>query len=275
MKIAVAATVIAASIAVVGIGAQARPQFDVVSIKPSAATTPMSIGPTPGRIVATGVTLRLLVQYSYRRSNGRMYLDDQIAGGASWLGSDRFDLQAKVEGRSVPIDDMIAMLQPVLEDRFQLKVHREMRDGSVYALTRTRPNAALKLSADQTPLVNTGQPRVFNPNGPQPRGSLMMSRSNEGNVVLTGAAVPIARLANSLEAYVDRTVIDATSLDGLFDLRLEFARPQTPGADAAAADPSAPALFTALQEQLGLKLEPRRAPVEFLVIDDAKRPVSD
>jgi uncharacterized protein (TIGR03435 family) len=267
-------TAIALSIALVGIGAQARPTFDVVSIKVSSPNAQMSLAPVPGRIVGTGLSLKVLVQYSYRRADGRLYRNEQVVGGPPWLDVDRFDLQAKLEGRTAPIEDLIAMLQPVLEDRFQLKVHRETRDGSVYALIRAKPNAALKLSADQTPVVNTGQPRFFDPNGPQPRDTIFPSRSDEGNVVLKGSATRMSKLVNVLDGYVDRPVIDATGMDGLFDLRLEFARQQTASPDAAA-DPSAPSLFTALQEQLGLKLEPRRSPVEFLVIDDAKRPLSD
>jgi uncharacterized protein (TIGR03435 family) len=262
----------------------ALPVFDVAYVKANRSNEPTSIGPAPGRLVATNVPLRLLVQFAYRRPNGRLFLNNQIFGGPRWLDTERFDVQGKVEGRSVAFEQLTAMLRTLLEDRFHLKTHRETREAPVYALVHLKNSTALKLSDDQTPVVNNGLRRVPGPNEPQPRGTLIPSRSSDGNVVLNGAAVPMSSLVNAFEGYVDRSVIDATNLQGLFDLRLEFSRPlstspdaASPGAPGAASVPdlSAPVLFTAIQEQLGLKLESRKGPVEILVIDQAERPTTD
>jgi uncharacterized protein (TIGR03435 family) len=264
--------------------AQAAPAssrvFDVAFVKPGSSNEPTSIMPAPGRLVATNVPLRLLVQFAYRRANGRMFRNDQLFGGPRWLDTDRFDVQGKVEGGTVPIEQLIAMLQPLLEDRFHLKTHREMREAPLYALVRAKSSAALKRSDDQTPVVNNGPRRLPGPNEPQLRGTLIPSRSSDGNVVLKGAAIPISSLVNALEGYVDRPVIDDTNLPGLFDLRLEFGRPpaanaDVPSAGALAPDLSAAVLFTAIQEQLGLKLESRKGQIEVLIIDQVEHPTTD
>jgi len=176
------------------------------------------------------------------------------------------------------------MAQSMLEERFQMRTHRETREMPVYALVLGKTGSRMKLSADQTP-EPTCQRRIFNPGGPQPRGTLMPSRSGDSNIALTGSAIPIATLANSLEGYVDRPVVDQTNLKGLFDLRLEFSRPVPASPNVAAsterpdgpapADPSGTVIFTAIQEQLGLKLEPVKAPVEVLIIDRAEHPSPD
>jgi uncharacterized protein (TIGR03435 family) len=256
---------------------EASPVFDVAYVKANTSNEPTSIGPAPGRLVATNVPLRLLVQFAYRRPNGRPFLNNQISGGPRWLDTERFDVQGKVEGGTVPFEQLITMLQAVLEDRFHLKTHRETREAPVYALVHLKNSTAMKLSDDQTPVVNSGMRRLPGPNEPQPRGTLMPSRSSDGNVVLNGSAVPMSSLVNALEGYVDRPVIDAANLQGLFDLRLEFGRPLSTNSDAASpgAPDGAPVLFTAIQEQLGLKLESRKGPVEVLVIDQAERPTTD
>jgi uncharacterized protein (TIGR03435 family) len=260
------------------------PVFDIAYVKANTSNEPTSIGPLPGRLVATNVPLRLLVQFAYRRPNGKPFLNNQISGGPRWLDTERFDVQGKVEGRTVPFEQLVTMLQRLLEDRFHLQTHRETREAPVYTLVHLKNSAALTLADDQTPVVNNGPRRLPGPNEPQPRGTLMPSRSSDGNLVLSGSAVPMSSLANALEGYVDRPVIDATSLQGLFDLRLEFGRPLSTNPDAASSgapggapvpDLSAPVLFTAIQEQLGLKLESRKGPVEVLVIDQAERPTTD
>jgi uncharacterized protein (TIGR03435 family) len=122
---------------------------------------------------------------------------------------------------------------------------------------------------------------IFDPKAPQRRGSLIPLRSSEGSIRLSGVAVPMPIVVNTLQGYVDRPVIDFTDLKGLFDFRVEFVRPALiaePGSSQQTAplpDPAGPQLFTAIQEQLGLKLEPRTAPVEVLVVDHAEHPTED
>jgi uncharacterized protein (TIGR03435 family) len=272
-----------------GARAQSSPQaspptFEVASIKSNQSTTAPSLFPAPGRLVATNVALRLLVQWAYRRADGRIFRDEQVIGGPRWMDTEHFDVQAKTT-TEVPIDQMELMAQALLESRFQLKTHRETREVPVYALVRVKGGAKLKPSEDQTPLQDNGQRRIFNPSAPQRRGTIirMSSSPSEANTRLSGVAAPMAMLVNALQGYVDRVVIDATDLKGLFDLRLEFNQPASANLNAAAS-PESPLpqeaaagalLFTAIQEQLGLKLEPTKGPVEVLVIDRAEHPTTD
>jgi uncharacterized protein (TIGR03435 family) len=161
-----------------------------------------------------------------------------------------------------------------------------MRELPVCALVVLKTGAKMKLADDQNPPQRDGQRRVFNPSGPQLRGTLIPARSGEGNITLSRSAISISTLVNTLEGYVDRPVIDGTALKGLVDLRLEFSRAVSPGSDLATSPRSQVAplpgdfsggtvLFTAIQEQLGLKLEPGKGSVEVLVIDHVEQPTPD
>jgi uncharacterized protein (TIGR03435 family) len=266
-----------------------NPAFEVASVKPHPpGDASFSIGPAGDRFVATNVPLRRLVQWAYPLPSGRLFLDSRIIGGPRWIGTDRFDVQgkARADARPVSVEQLRLMAQSLLEDRFQLKTHREMRELLVYGLVLLKTGAKMKLADDQTPLQRDGQRRVFNLSGPQPRGTLIPSRSGDGNITLSGSAIPISTLANALEAYVDRPVFDGTDLQGLFDLRLEFAGAVSPGPDPGVPPgshigplPSEPSgrsvLFTEIQEQLGLKLEPGKGPADVLIIDHVEQPTPD
>jgi uncharacterized protein (TIGR03435 family) len=187
-----------------------------------------------------------------------------IEGGPAWLKTDRYEIVAKAEGDASP--DMMngPMLQALLEDRFKLKVHRETREIPVYNLTLAK--AAPKLRPFQEgSCTHCGAGGTMK--GP--------------NLVLRGQGVSLDEIAKSLGTGLDRPVIDKTGLAGKFDFELEFARDQAMGPAfrdpnqviAAAADPSAgPSIFAAIQEQLGLRLEPAKGPGEFLIIDSVERP---
>ena len=246
-----------------------RPVFEVASVKHSAPGQQQGVVmPAPGRFVAKNAPMRLIITWAYRRPDGTPYRDEQVIGGPAWLERDRFDIEGKTAG-DVPFDQTELMTQRLLEDRCRLKTHRERRELPAYLLVVLKTGVKFTRSADQTPPVRS---RTFDPNAPQPRGTLMLGHTGSGNLTLTGLAVPMSMLLNSLRSYADREVIDDTGLQGLFDLRIEF----TPPRDAAGPDASDPILLvTALQEQLGLKLEPRKAQVEVLVIDGAQPPTED
>jgi len=135
--------------------AQASRAFEVASVKSHPPGDPVySIGTAGGdRLVASNVPLRLLVQWAYPLPSGRLFLDSQIFGGPRWIGTDRFDVQGKAEAgaRPVPFEQLRLMAQSLLEDRFQLKTHREMRELPVYALVPVKTGAKMKLADDQTP----------------------------------------------------------------------------------------------------------------------------
>jgi uncharacterized protein (TIGR03435 family) len=278
-----------------------RPQFDVVSIRvqPPPLTRIMVTQP-PGRFVAEGFSLKMLAGRAYGVPEVRVF------GGPSWVESERYAIEAKAAG-TIPPGEMNLMLQSMLEDRFQLKAHKETRDLPVYELVVARGGSKMKLSEDQTPLAPvTPQPpppgaqRGAAPvppgaaagagpgpgtrggpfgGGPPPRG---MFTAGFGNV--QGTAIEISGLVNFLVKQLGRPVTDKTGLTGLYDVKLEWTpgSEQVPGpfgpnpnAPPPPADPSGPSLFTALQEQLGLRLESAKGAVEVLVIDSAEKPTEN
>ncbi|HET9012072.1 MAG TPA: TIGR03435 family protein, partial [Gemmatimonadaceae bacterium] len=209
--------------------------------------------------------------------------NDQIVDGPAWIDSDRFDITAKA---SVPFNQNEArgMLQTLLAERFGLVTHMEKRPLPVYLLVLARKDGALgpqmkKADIDCAALFAAvtagGKMPDRLPNGNLPCG--LSVRANQG--LVTGNAVAMEALARNLTGGVGRIVVDKTELKGYYDLNLTFAPegpPPPPGAPPAqAADPSAPSLFTAMQEQLGLKLEPGREPIDVLVIDRVQLPTAD
>ena len=286
--------------------AGARPQFEVASIKvhPPPVNRILIAPSAGGRLSLEGFSVRMLV--------GRGYgvLDVRVLGGQSWVDSDRFDIEAKAEGGAIPPGQMGAMIQGLLEDRFQLKAHKETRELPVYDLVVAKGGPKIKLSADQTPpapLVPPGGDRGAGPRGdagpvargpvpgpvpgarggpgpgpfgtPPPRGAFGGGRGS-----MQGAAIPLSNLVNFLTNQLGRPINDKTGLTGLFDFKLEW----TPGSEQAPGpfgpNPDAPpppvpgdgpSLFTALQEQLGLRLESTKGPVEVVVIDSVQKPTEN
>lgn len=226
------------------------PAFEAASVKAAdlAARKGVDFRLTPGRLVATEITLELLVNQAY--GVNRL----QIAGGPSWFKTEMFDINATAQG-APSRDQMMLMLQNLLQDRFQLKLHRESREGKVYALAVARNGPKLeKAIADESSYIG-----LFRYDAPE-RPSL--------TYVLAGKNSTIAQLIDRLKGQLRTPAIaDNTGLQGPFKFRLEFT-PDDPQA-------AGPSLFVALQEQLGLKLESGKGPVEMLVIDHAERPAGN
>jgi uncharacterized protein (TIGR03435 family) len=204
---------------------------------------------------------------AYRPPSGKLF-DYQLIGAPQWVDEDHFDIEAKPEGgRPIPREQFQLMLQALLEDRFRLKTHHEMRELPVYNLiSKDRPK--IQLSEDQTPTGPVEGPDT----GPLPRGA-WGSMSDASGITIEGKAVSISTFIYVLQGRVDRRILDKTNLNGLYDVRLHFkpeAWPVSP--DANPADPDGALLFTAIVEQLGLKLESAKGPVELLVIDGVQRP---
>jgi uncharacterized protein (TIGR03435 family) len=274
---------------------ESRPSFEVASVKPNASGQNMiSIGIQPGgRFVATGVPLKMLITQAYR------IRDFQIIGGPGWISSDRWNIEAKAEEGSIPprtgpadptTPDPIALrLQSLLEDRFQLKTHRETRDLPAYELSISKSGSKVKFSEDQGPFKppdpgETPKPlQMIKPGGPPPRGSVMMRMGN-----LEANGIEFSNFVQMLSSQLGRTVIDKTGIKGRVDVKLQwapemsqptaasrFVPPEAMPAGAvppAASDPSGPSIFTAVQEQLGLKLESTKGPVEVFIIDSVEKP---
>jgi uncharacterized protein (TIGR03435 family) len=182
---------------------------------------------------------------------------DLIAGISGWMGDDRYDVVAKPEPGKLPSEeDLKAMLRTLLADRFKLKVHRALNDASVYVLVVGKTGSKMK----ERRLDDAGASTSLSFQGAR----------------LPARSVTMPMLADALQTVVlDRPVIDRTGLKGKYDFDLAWmAEPDQFGGRGAAvpSDANAPSIFTAIQEQLGLRLDSRKEPVESLIVDYAARP---
>jgi uncharacterized protein (TIGR03435 family) len=224
-------------------------EFEVASIKPSDPhSTPTRTIRTSGRDVYASVTVLILMIAAYDVQNY------QIAGAPSWLGNQFYEIAAKADGESTPTQaELRQMFQKLLADRFQLKIHRETRELPVYALIVGKDGPLMRESSPDT------------------RYSRMIPGTGQWKV----SKVDMARLARDLTREVGRTVVDLTGLTGYYDFTLEWTPEQAspPTADGAALPNSGgPSIFTAVQQQLGLKLESRKHPIDLLIIDHVEKP---
>jgi uncharacterized protein (TIGR03435 family) len=250
-----------------------RPEFEVASVKPNASGSSNLLmrPPVDGRFSATNVTLKMLIALAYKMRQL------EISGGPAWLASDRYDINAKAADVNISGDQSRLMLQRVLEDRFKLVVHRETRELPIYALLPAKNGLNIP-DAKEGSCMATGSnpPRASTPGQPFTPlcGSFIVTPTG-----LEGKRISMAQLANTLSGIVGPPVIDKTGYAAAFDFHLEFTRdvtaaqPNFPAAagDTGPADASGPSIFTALQEQLGLKLEAAKGPVEIVVIDHAEK----
>jgi len=258
-----------------------RPEFEVASIKPAAPDARgMFFRRAPGgRIDLNNMPLKEMITIAWQIQ------PFQVSGGPPWLDSTRFDVSAKPENNSKQ-SDILLMIQALLEDRFQLKTHRETKEQSTYALVMAKKDGKLGPRLNQpkeggcTPFDPSKPPTPPEPGKlPTPAcGGMRMGPSS-----LTASSTPIERLIPTLSRLLGRTVVDKTGLTGNFDISLEWApddsqalqlppdAPKPPPSDAPAGT-TGPSIFTALQEQLGLKLESQKGPVEIFVIDHAEKP---
>ena len=239
--------------------------FDVASVKPNrSGETRLSVNTEPGRFVAVNAPLVLLVRLAFAAPEYRLLnLPD-------WARTERFDILGTTDG---PIDlaRQRAMLRTLLRERFKLVVREETRELPIYALVLTTPDSLHpNLRRSSTDCVALAASRTTTPSPPSPR-ILCGARGRPGGVSIGGMSMnEVAEQVFSPEA--GRLVVDRTGLQGPFDFDLDFARAGAP-ADSLPTD--AVPLVTAIQEQLGLRLEPQRGPVAVVVVDSLERPAAD
>jgi uncharacterized protein (TIGR03435 family) len=257
--------------------------FEAASIKPnkSGDGNAMIRRLPGGRFTAVNVPARFLITFAYQLQGF------QLIGGPDWLGRDRFDITAKMEGDPPPTppgagpDQMMLAMRSTLAERFKLVVRKETRELDIYALVMARPGGkpgpALKPSTTDCAAMMKG-PRSGGP-PPGPNDPVQCgARQSFGRIQFNG--MPLTLFANGISGQVGRMVIDRTGLAGNWDFELTFApeRPLgalPPGVEPPPVDPNAPTLFTAVQEQLGLKLDSTKGPVDVLVIDSVEQPTPD
>jgi uncharacterized protein (TIGR03435 family) len=242
-------------LAIVGVGAQAppAPAFEAASIRPSAADRDFTLirQNTGGRFVAESITVSNLIQQAYRLFNF------QIVGGPEWIARERFDIQATAPG-TTPAQQG-ALLQQLLADRFALRVRQEQREMDVYALVIARPDG--RLGPNLKPFTGECRP----PDQP-PRCTM-----RNGPTFTDALGMPFSLIVGQVTGNVQRIVVDKTGLTGRFDFKYEWTN-EPPNVNAADGKVS---FITALQEQLGLKLETHKAPVDVLVVEEIQRPTAN
>jgi bla regulator protein blaR1 len=263
-----------------------RPKFEVASVRENTSGEgKVMFGIQPGgRFTTVNFPLWDLIRQAYGLQRS------QLVGGPDWMETARFDITAKAEGEiprtalGGPPGPLQLMMQDLLRERFKLAAHRETREQPIYELKLARTDgklgSGLRVSTTDCAAM-FGRGRV----GPPPRGMAAGERPPCGMRIgpgqLTAGGMPISQLILPLSQFIERLIVDRTGLTGNFDIDLTWTPdrlPQgtpPPGAPPPSIDPNGPSLFTAVQEQLGLKLESERAPVEVLVIDHVERPTPD
>ena len=278
-------TTVLAVLVAAGVSAQspATPAFEVASVKPSAGTSGgSSSNDSPGGFNATNLSLRRLIAIAHRIN---LATDRERIVGPSWIDEARFDINARTPAGSRP-DQIPDMLRTLLVQRFALATHVETREEPVFALVKARADG--RLGPQLTPSTldcskpgafssgSSGAPSAAATTTSAPLQCGLISNVDANGAVLRGGARSMADLARNLTGRVNRTVIDRTGLTGPYDFVLRFT-PDNFQNTAANAGPSLDStqIFTAIQEQLGLRLEPQRGPAEFLIVDKVERPSPD
>lgn len=232
-----------------GFAAERLPSFEVASIKPIDRTGVSghgSISQSGSRVTFNGYTLSGLLMYAYEVRNY------QINGGPGWMSSDTFVITAKAEGDAAPtVAQLRLMLQTLIAERFEVKLRRETKEAKVYLLEPTK--SGFKLEPSKTP-----------------RSTMQMK---PGHMMM--AKVPASQWAALLSSVLNRPVLDRTGASGEFDFVLDS--PDIMGARnmQEAEDAPGPSIFTAIQEQMGLKLEPSKGPIDMLMIEHVAKPAEN
>jgi uncharacterized protein (TIGR03435 family) len=256
-------------------------EYEIVSVKPSNADSRRGTMNTPDGYRATNIEPLLFIDVAYGILN-----KDQLAGVPGWVSTEKYDIDAKMEssvadafGKLSPDDRKAArqhMMQMLLADRFKLVVHHETRVLSIYTLTIGKNGLKLKEAKPGDTYPNG----IKVPSG-NPVTNTMQMRASQAGVSMTAQAVAMPQLIQFFEQEVGRIVVDKSGLTGAYDFTLQYmpdAMQTTPGAASGGASPlpaaelGNPSLFTAIQEQLGLKLEAGKLPIDVVVIDHIERP---
>jgi uncharacterized protein (TIGR03435 family) len=215
----------------------AAPAFEVATVKINKTGGGNGMFPTPGRLRVTNYTLQQLIQTAYHVKTGMLF------GVNGWMQIDRYDIDAKAAGNS-SFDDDLVMLQALLAERFQLRFHREIRQIASLALVAAK--SGTKLHASKA-------------DGQKEHLTVLPSE-------ISGDHIPFGHFVTILQGQLKLPITNETGISGNYDLTLKYAREDSPEAA------GAPSIFAALEEQLGLKLEAWKGPVEVMVIDSATKP---
>jgi uncharacterized protein (TIGR03435 family) len=259
--------------AVAGVTAQETPGLEVVSIKPTPAETRGgSFGTRPGGgVVATNMPMASLISLAYSLQDS-----NRIEGAPDWFFREGFDVNATYAGQPTP-GQLQDIWREVFADRFKLKARLESREVPAYELVLARPDRGVppglkRIAADCAALRAARQRGETPPTPPLTPGGAVPCGANYSGGSVVSSGMPLSQFARSIQGGTGRILIDKTGLQGDYEFTLKYSSPR-PGA---VADPDGgPDLFTALQEQLGLKVEPSRTTIEVLIIEHIERPTPD
>jgi uncharacterized protein (TIGR03435 family) len=267
-------------------------RFEVVAIRPADSSSGMMIRMTPGGFEATGVPIGVLLRQALQKP------DYQIVGAPGWIDTERYSIAAKAP-EGTPSTAMTVMMLNLLKDRFHLTSHLDTREQPIFNLVIARADGRLgpdlkptsaecqatiaERTAAAKAAAERGAPPPLPTSFPDPNAPLPCGFGRMGSGLATGSGRTIAQVVPTLADLMGRPVIDKTGLTGLYDFALKFAPTgratglfaMLPGPPPPPDDPDAPGLSTAVQEQLGLKLESARGPVEVVVIDTLEKPTLD
>ena len=260
----------------------APPKFEVASIKrcvAGSADRSHGIRVTPARLSVTCSPVKFLIQAAYATSADASV---PISGGPAWIDSELYDIEAKADGNPSRETMSGPMLQALLEDRFKLRIRRETKEVPVYALTVAKGGPKLQAFHEGSCVSNDlEKPAASSPGQKRPIlcGSYSIGLKGS-NLTLDVHKRSVTEFSRQL--HLDRPVLDKTGIAGLFDFHLEFASDGTtagffpPGYQAEPSDsPDGPSIFTAIEAQLGLKLEPAKGPGEILIIENIEKPTDN
>jgi uncharacterized protein (TIGR03435 family) len=244
------ATCLVSVISAIAVGQNvASPTFEVASVKPVSrdqrSIVDFVISPG-GRLRITNLTLADMIRQAYQVKYW------QVKGGPGWLDTDRFNVEAKAAGEATR-KELMLMLQSLLTERFHLRVRREAREGKVYELVIASHGRNLEPST-----ANTSFLRLYRKDPPELPGI---------GYTIVGQKVSLSRLAEYLMGELERPVLDHTGTSGDFDFKIDYA--------IEGHSETGPSIFTALKEQLGLRLRPAKGSIEMLVIEHADRPTEN
>jgi uncharacterized protein (TIGR03435 family) len=254
--------------------------FEATSIRRNPPRDALPIAVVRGeRFIAPGTTVRDLIRVA------NLVEEIQISGGPAWVESERFAIEAST-GPSITAEDARAMIRAMLADRFKLKTHTEKRDLQGFSLIAVRGNTNDRRpsGAECAPLRSPAGIPAPPPPPPPPAGGQILpltagtALSKCGTALAPGwfsaRAISFEQFAILLSRTIRRPVVDRTNLTGPFDFDLMFL-PESPTPSPVPVPADAPSIFTAVQEQLGLKLDPRRVPTDVIVIDNVERPTDN
>ena len=213
-----------------------EPAFEVVSVKVNKNGGADGFFPAPGGLRVNNLTLSRMIEYAYGLNHG-----SQLSGATGWMNSAPYDIDARTKSAST-FDDELVMLRAVLSDRFHLRFHRELRQLPMYAMVAAKNGPKLQPSKEGAP-----------------PGRMIVQPG-----IISGRVSP-GYLASILAAQLRAPVVNQTGISGNFDVTLKYAR------DDSTRDSDQPSIFIALQEQLGLKLEARKGPVDLLVVEHVEK----